>query len=369
MATSAWNPYEGAYATPTPSISGYTSPTLLSNYINPGGTIYPSAKSTYTTPQPYATTPQAQPIQQQPSGGGGGGGFQTTQYQPLQQTQQMLQMPQEPQVTAELIRQWQERAMQEASMIYDPQILAIQQELDKAILSANQTAGSIPGYYEDILSQIREWQDRETGAMQQRYFARGLGRGGGLIQEEEKLATTAGKQLTTAETEKARKLTDIEEQKQLLTEQAGAKTTGAKTAQGQYTASRAADLQDSYMSNKSALEQQRFQNQMAIQEFGLTAETQNFQNWLSSMELANDIWYKNSQVALEEESQRIEEMAKTGSGTRTTGTTGTTSKTGTAGTTNTGTTNFSTVYKPTVLTPSNQSSWEWWNRIQGNMTQ
>lgn len=41
-----------------------------------------------------------------------------------------------------MIRAWQQRAMEEADLTYDPQILAIQQELDKAVLAARQTKSS-----------------------------------------------------------------------------------------------------------------------------------------------------------------------------------------------------------------------------------
>ena len=294
--------------------SPYTSSFNPSKF-KPATATKPSA---YVAPRPVVQ-PQAQPQQPQaqPQQPQAGGGFEMPgAYQPAYQfdMSQMPQMPQEPQVTQDLIIQWQNRAKQEAGMMYDPQVLSIQQELDKAILAASQSAGNIPGYYEDILAQIKDWQKQETGNMQQRYFARGLGRGGGLIQEESKLAETALKSTTQATTEQARRLSDIDAQKQQLTEQAGSKITSAKSAEGQYITSRSADLQDSYVKQKQTIEQQKFQNQMAIQQFGLTAETQAFNQWLGSMEASADIWYNNQRMALAQESQRIADTAKSGGG-------------------------------------------------------
>ncbi len=214
----------------------------------------------------------------------------------------MPSLPKAPKVTQELINQWIKRATEEAGLQFDPQILAIQQELAKSQLTAEQSKGALPQYYQDIMDYISKWQTDETANEQRRQYSRGFGRSGELLTQENKIAEEALKQGTTAQTEKARKLAEIDAQIQQLQEQAGQRVEGAETARGQYVAARRAELEDAYVSNQQALAQQKFSNQMAIQQFGLTAETQAFNQWLSQMEMANEINYQNQMLALEKES-------------------------------------------------------------------
>ena len=255
------------------------------------------------------------------SGGGGGGGYKSS----FNWQDWMPSLPQQPQVTQQLIAEWLERAKNEAGLQFDPQILAIQQELDKAKLTAEQSKGALPQYYQDIMDYINQWQTDETSAEQRRAYSRGFGRSGDLSVMENKIAEQALKQGTSAQTEKARKLSDIDAQVQQLQEQAGAKIEGAETARGQYVAARRSELEDSYVANQQALAQQQFANQMAIQQFGLTAETQAFGQWLSQMEMANEINYQNQIMTLQQEAeQRAAQFTSGNQGIKTTGTGGVT---------------------------------------------
>jgi hypothetical protein len=223
---------------------------------------------------------------------------------------QMPSTPQNPVVTQEMINDWIKRAQEEAGLTFDPQLLSIEQELQTALLSADQSKGSIPKYYQDIIDAINQWQTKETSAEQQRQYARGFGNSGTLLAQENELAKEALKQTTAAETEKAQKLSNIDEQKQLLTTQAGQKKTQIETNRGQYISARQAELQDSYTANQQALEQQKFANQMQIQQVGLTAESQAFSDWLDRMSLANEINYQNQVLGLEQLSAEIAANAK-----------------------------------------------------------
>lgn len=276
--------------------------------------VVPKPTTTVSQPKVTQAQPVATPTYNYESGGGGGGSVQDwismiQGMMPQRSAIQMPSLPAEPVVTQSMIAEWQKRAKEEAGMTYDPQILAIQQELDKAVLAAQQTKAGIAPSYQAILDEITKWQEETTKAEQQRAYARGFGQGGGLLQTETDIAKEALKQNTTALTEKARKETDIDAQVQLLKEQAGGKVTSAESAKASYITTRAADLQDSYKQQKAQLDQQRFANQMAIAEFGLTQESQDFNNWLSSMSVALDVWYKDQSLSLDRMAQELSAQA------------------------------------------------------------
>ncbi len=111
--------------------------------------------------------------------------------------------------------------MEEAGLTYDPQILTIQQELDKAVLAAQQTKSGIALSYQEVLDNIAKWQEETIKAEQGRAYARGFGTGGGLMQTETDVAKEALKQQTGALTEKAHSESNIDAQIQQLKEQAG----------------------------------------------------------------------------------------------------------------------------------------------------
>ncbi len=220
------------------------------------------------------------------------------------------QLPQEPQVSSQMIADWIARAKTEAGLQFDPQLLSIQQEFEKMMLGAEQAKGGLDQPYQDIIDYVKNWQKEETGATQRRAYARGFGRGGGLVEEEGKIAERGLKEITAAGTERARKLGDIEEQKLLLMEQTGAKKTDIETQRGRYVAARSSDLEDSYKQNKRQLEQQRFANQMQISQVGMTKEANDFNRWLGTMSLANETWYREQTLGLERESMALSENAR-----------------------------------------------------------
>jgi len=282
--------------------------------VTSGSNTYkpPTQTKTYTPPQP---TPQ--PTYESPSGS-------SSNVSSLQDWMSMIQgmmpqssnismptAPQQPVVTSEMIAEWQARAKEEAGLTYDPQILSIQQQLDQAVLAAQQAKGAIAPSYQEALDNIVKWQQETLKAEQGRAYARGFGQGGGLISTESDIAKEALKQQTSTLTEKARKESDIEAQIQQLKTQAGEKTTQAESAKASYITTRAADLRDAYIAQKTQLDQQAFANQMAIAEFGLTQESQTFSNWLSSMSAAVDIWYKEQSLSLDKMAQEINANAAT----------------------------------------------------------
>lgn len=256
---------------------------------------------------PY--TPPVTPVVQQQQGGGGFDfsammkGYQPTQWQPPG-------LPQEPQVTQQMLLDWQARAKNEAGMQFDPQLLAMQQEFEKMMLAAEQAKGGLDQPYQDIIDYVENWQKEELGATQRRTYARGLGQGGGLIEEEGKIGERALKEVTAAGTERARKLGDIEEQKLLLMEQSGAKREEIEVQKGRYVAARSADLEDSYVQNKRQLEQQKFANLMEISKIGMTKEAEDFNRWLGTMSLANEVWYQEQTLGLERESMNLSAAAQ-----------------------------------------------------------
>lgn len=301
-----WNDETGQWgALPAGSYPQQPRKTTLPIY-SPGAYIPPKPKTTYTPPKP---TP---PPSTQRAGIGGYQPFDfskyMTQFQPSGWTPPEL--PQAPQVTQAMIAQWQKRARGEAGMQFDPQLLEIQQQLEKMLLGAEQAGGGIEPAYQEIADYIKEWQEEETGATQRRYYARGLGRGGGLAEREGEIAEQALKETTAAGTEKARKLSDIESQKLLMMEQAGAKKEEIEVQRGRYTAARSADLEESYRQNQKQLEQQRFANQMQIAQVGMTREAEEFNRWLGTMSAANEIWYREQTLSLEQQSMGLSAAAR-----------------------------------------------------------
>lgn len=240
-----------------------------------------------------------------PSGGktsgGYGSGFNWQDWMPG--------LPQDPQVTSKMLADWLARATQEAGLMYDPQLLSINQELQKALLASGESKGAISPYYEDVIKAIEEWQTKTTAEEQRRHYARGFGRSGVLLEQEQEISEKALGETTKAETEKARILTDIEKQETLLKQQAGEKRTGIEAARGQYISARQSELRDSYEQNQQVLAQQKFANQMQIAQFGLTAESQAFSQYLAQSELSLDTWYKESLINLEKESMSMDAAA------------------------------------------------------------
>ena len=313
-----------AYTPPTTSVygGGYGLPTStkqpIQTYSPTGGT------------QPYTTTPPKPAIGGTTTGGGGTtaggtagyvgqptGGFAMPQYQGFDWRSLIPQAPAAPQVTAQMIAEWLSRATTEAGLMYDPQAAGIGRELETSLLASEQSKGAIPGYYQDIMEAIKEWQKTTTEEEQRRWYARGLGQGGGLIEAEKGISESALKETTKAETEKARLLTEITQQEELLKKQAGQKTTEIDVARSQYITSRSAELREKYETNQTQISQQQYQNQMEIAKFGFTAETQAFQNKLQQAELANANWYNSQLISLEKQSMDIAAKAAAGMATTT----------------------------------------------------
>lgn len=228
------------------------------------------------------------------SGGHGGSGFNWEDYIP--------ELPQAPVVTAALIAEWLKRAQDEAALQYDPQKLAINQQLATSELAANQQKAGIPVAYDEIIKEIQKWQDESMKSEQQRHYARGFGRSGVLLEQEQEIGEKALEETTAAKTEQARLMADIDAQVALLKNQAGEKQTGLEAARATYITQRQSELRDAYEQNQQALAQQQFANQMAIAEFGLSAETQAFNEYLQQSQLELDQWYANSLNSLSQES-------------------------------------------------------------------
>jgi len=310
----AWTP------TPTSAYKSYQIPGYTYGYAtSPAKLIqqnlaYTAPKTTPVT-QPYVPPKVTQP--QTPSYTGGGytpspiGQPPTMQaYQPFDWRSLIPQAPAAPQVTAQMIADWLSRATGEAGQMYDPQVAGIGRELETSLLASEQSKGAIPGYYQDIIEAVKEWQKTTTEEEQRRWYARGLGQGGGLIEAEKGISESALKETTKAETEKARLLTEITQQEELLKKQAGAKGTEIEAARSQYITSRSAELRETYERNQAEISQQQFQNKMQIAQFGFTAETQNFQNYLQQAELANATWYNNQLLSLQQQSMATGEQAR-----------------------------------------------------------
>jgi hypothetical protein len=104
-------------------------------------------------------------------------------------------------------------------------------------------------------------------------------------------------------------MADIDAQVALLKNQAGEKQTGLEAARATYITSRQSELRDAYEQNQQALAQQQFANQMAIAEYGLSAETQAFNEYLQQSQLELDQWYANSLNSLSQESAAMNSAA------------------------------------------------------------
>ena len=282
-----------------------------------GTTGNKTAQKTVTTPS-TVSQPQAQPqYSTQEYGGAPGMGA----YGGYQFNYEAPQIPGEYQLTEEDLAKFYAQATNEAAQLFDPQVLSLQQVLAKNLLAAGQTGGTIQSQYDAVVKSIDEWKEQAIKDEQARWFARGLGVGGGLVQAETGLEKQAMELKTSAGTEKAQKLSDIEAQKQLLTEQGGESEKALATQKAQYVTTRRQEIEDAYVSHKEAIAQQQFQNQMAVQQLGMTAQAQAFDQWLQQTSLANDIWYQGAQMALAElensqnEAYRQEALKAKGTGT------------------------------------------------------
>ncbi len=231
---------------------------------------------------------------------GVGGGFEMPGYSGYQFDFNMPQVPGEYQLTEEDLAKFYAQATNEASQLFDPQVLSLQQTLSKNLLAASQTGGTAQSQYDAVIKSVDEWKTQAIKDEQARWYARGLGVGGGLVSAEVGLEKQATELKTTAGTEKAQKLSDIEAQKQLLTEQGGESEQAFVKQKASYITTRQQELADAYQSHKETIAQQTFQNQMAVQQMGMTAQAQAFDQWLQQTSLANDIWYQGSQMALAE---------------------------------------------------------------------
>lgn len=309
-------------------IAGMVKPTSLP----PSGVVSkPSYSTTPTagvtgnkTAQKRVTTTASVPITQPQTTGyesSGAGGFTMPEYGGYQFNYEMPQIPGEYQVTEEDLAKFYSQATAEATQLFDPQVLSLQQTLAKNLLAAEQSGGTIQAQYDAVIKSVDEWKLQAIKDEQARWFARGMGIGGGLVQAEIDVEKQALGLKTTAGTEKAQKLSDIEAQKQLLTEQGGQSEQELVKQKAAYIATRQQEIQDAYVSHKETIAQQTFQNQMAVQQFGMTAQAQAFDQWLQQTSLANEIWYQGQQQALAElenaqnEAYRQEALAasKTGS--------------------------------------------------------
>ena len=311
--------YGGSYS---PQYTQPKAPTYT--YKGGGGSVSPQ----YTTPIQQQKQTQVTPpkVTQPQTPGYTGGGYTAPSmgeppamqaYEPFDWRSLIPQAPAAPQVTAQMIAEWLSRATGEAGLMYDPQAAGIGRELETSLLASEQSKGAIPGYYQDIMEAIKEWQKTTTEEEQRRWYARGLGQGGGLIEAEKGISESALKETTKAETEKARLLTEITQQEELLKKQAGQKTTEIDVARSQYITSRSAELREKYETNQAQISQQQYQNQMQIAQFGFTAETQAFQNKLQQAELANANWYNSQLISLEKQSMDIAAKAAAGMATTT----------------------------------------------------
>ncbi len=311
-------------------IAGMVKPVGLPSgaVTQPSYPVTPTAGTTGNkTAQKRVTTTASVPITQPQTTGyesSGAGGFTMPEYGGYQFNYEMPQIPGEYQVTEEDLAKFYSQATAEATQLFDPQVLSLQQTLAKNLLAAQQTGGTVQAQYDAVIKSVDEWKLQAIKDEQARWFARGMGIGGGLVQAETDVEKQAMGLKTTAGTEKAQKLSDIEAQKQLLTEQGGQSEQELVKQKAAYIATRQQEIQDAYVSHKEAIAQQTFQNQMAVQQFGMTAQAQAFDQWLQQTSLANEIWYQGQQQALAElenaqnEAYRQEALAasKTGSGSK-----------------------------------------------------
>jgi hypothetical protein len=289
------------------------------NYVPKGQAGGPQGQyyAGHTLPKPAPTpTPKQQPqVQQQVQqqqvkapefGSSGSSGFDWKSLIP--------QLPKQPVVTAKMIAEWLSRAKNEAGLMFDPQLMAITQELEKSLLASEASRGGIEPAYQEAIGEVEKWKEQAMTDEQKRWYSRGLGLGGGLVESERKLEETAGEAVSKLAQEKARTLSDIEKQESLLKQQAAQQGTGIEKSRSQYITARQSELRDAYEQNQSALNQQKFANQMQIAQFGLTAESQAFSQQLAQYELELDKWYKQSLIGLEQESMAMGAAFASGTG-------------------------------------------------------
>lgn len=238
-------------------------------------------------------------------GDGAGGGVSAFDWRSM-----MPSIPQEPVLTPEKIQEFLQRARGEGSLIYDPQKRAVTDNLQKMLLSLGQGKGDIEQQYQEILDYVDEWKKTETEKQGRVATERGFGKSGSRMVEELGISEKGMKQGAGALTEKARKMGDVTEQENLVQEQANAQVQGLTADESNYVNSRSAELQDAYKTNKQALDQQGFSNQLNIATFGMNAENMNTQNFLAQQALELDTWYKQAQIGLQEESLAMEAAAQ-----------------------------------------------------------
>ncbi len=257
----------------------------------------PPPKPTTTTPTPTrrTSTPTTQPQQQQRQQSRG---FSPPSFD-MSSFMNQFQMPQMPQASQGQIADWLARAKNEAGLQFDPQLLGIQQSLETALLGSEEARGGIDPAYESATRNINEWLQDTLGAEDRRWFARGMGRGGGSRMAQAEITGKAGQGIADIETERARVLTDIEKQESLLKKQAGEKEAGVATARGQFVSSRSAGLRENWEAQKAQLDQQAFANQRSIVEIGLTAESQRFSQQIQQAQFNADTAYRDELMALE----------------------------------------------------------------------
>ena len=296
-ASGSWGTKDMKISNPSPVSAGVPK---TPSFSYTGGNITTLSKTPKSTPSTSAGG--GQPVQQPQTSGdsGAGGGFTMPEYGGYQFNFETPQIPGEYQITEEDLARFYSQATAEATQLFDPQVLSLQQTLAKNLLAAQQTGSGVNAQYEAVIKSVDEWKLQAIKDEQARWYARGMGIGGGLVQAETDVEKQAMGLKTTAGTEKAQKLSDIEAQKQLLTEQGGQSEQELVKQKAAYIATRQQEIQDAYVAHKEAIAQQTFQNQMAVQQFGMTAQAQAFDQWLQQTSMANEIWYQNKQIALAE---------------------------------------------------------------------
>ena len=275
----------------TGSITGPTSPSGVG--VGPLGS---TTRPTYKPPVQQRQA-QAQPQAQQQQGGG-------FNFKPFDMSGFMnqFQMPSMPNASAQQIADWLARAKTEAGLQFDPQLMGIRQSLESALLGSQEARGGIDPAYEGAVRNINDWLDQNLGAEDRRWYARGMGRGGGSRMAQAEITGKAGQGIADIEQERARVLSDISKQESLLKKQAGEKEAGVATSRGQFISARSSDLRDRWESQKAQLDQQGFQNQMQIAQFGLSAEAQAFGQQIEQAKFNSDVAYRDALFELEQSS-------------------------------------------------------------------
>ncbi len=280
----------------TGSITGPTSPSGVG-----AGPLGSTPKPKYKAPgvQPQQQQPQQQRVQQQRvQQQGGAFNFKPFDWQGIMN---QFQLPGMPQASQQQIADWLARAKTEAGLQFDPQLMGIRQALESALLGSQEARGGIDPAYEGAVRNINDWLERNLGAEDRRWYARGMGRGGGARMAQAEITGKAGQGIADIEQERARVITDIEKQESLLKKQAGEKEAGVATARGQFISSRSAGLRENWEAQKAQLDQQAFSNQMQIAQFGLTAESERFGQQIQMAQFNADQAYRDQLVALQKD--------------------------------------------------------------------